>query len=343
MLLCLLAATACSSKPESPSLTTPDVTAAITAPPVPTQTTGPTSTVEPKTVVLLASEGSDPADALTIQTLLGELSATAGMSLETWSVFPQLELNPEVRLMVVLPPDPGVSNLVAANPQVQFLAIGIENLQAGSNLSLIESGGSRSDQQGFLAGYLAAVITPDWRVGVISRADQPQGKAARLGFYNGAVFFCGLCRPIYPPFVQYPLYVELPVDASQVEQQAAADQLLASAVKTVYIAPATGDDFLLEYLVQAGTNLIGSVAPADPLISHWAASIMADPSDSIRQLWPKLLNGEGGNSLGAALTLTHVNQSILSQGRQRLVEQMLTDLLAGHIDTGVDPQTGELR
>jgi len=43
------------------------------------------------------------------------------------------------------------------------------------------------------------------------------------------------------------------------------------------------------------------------------------------------------------LTLSNVNTSLLSPGRQRLVEKTLQDLAADYIDTGVDPLTGESR
>jgi hypothetical protein len=43
------------------------------------------------------------------------------------------------------------------------------------------------------------------------------------------------------------------------------------------------------------------------------------------------------------LGFTGTNPDLLSPGRQQLVETMLADLLAGFIDTGVDPQTGESR
>jgi hypothetical protein len=303
----------------------------------------PTPTPEANLVVLLAPPGADSEVSLGAQSLLSELATKEGLSFETRTEFNELELNPSVRLVIALPPDPGIANLVAANPNVQFLAIGIEGLEPGPNLSLIGSAGSRPDQRGFLAGYLAAVISQDWRVGVISRGDTVEGNAARLGFINGVVFFCGLCRPTYPPFLQYPFYVELPDAASQVEQQAAVDQMVASAVKTVYVSSGAGDVSLLEALAQANIDLIGSESPAESLRDQWIASIRLDQEAAIEKLWQDLLNGEGGNQISAPITITDVNSQILTPGRQRLVEQMLSELLTGYIDTGVDPQTGQLR
>lgn len=303
----------------------------------------PTPTTSPNGVVLLAPAGSDPAFSLEIQDLLMELSAQDGLEFETRTEFDRVELDPTVRIMVVLPPDPGLANLAAANPDVQFLAVGIPDLKAAGNLSVIDVEAGLPDQQGFLAGYLASVITSDWRVGVISRSDTPAGKAARLGFMNGVIYFCGLCRPAYPPFVQYPIAVDISGSSEQAAQQAAADQLIANAVQTVFIGPEAGDLVLLEYLSQAGLNMIGSGSPPDSLRPNWVASIRSDPAEAVRQIWPDLAAGKGGSLLKAPLAISNVNPELLSEGRQRLVEQMLSDLVEGYIDTRVDPETGEPR
>jgi hypothetical protein len=39
--------------------------------------------------------------------------------------------------------------------------------------------------------------------------------------------------------------------------------------------------------------------------------------------------------------LEDANPALFSPGRQQLVEETLSEMLAGRIDTGVDPQTGE--
>jgi hypothetical protein len=43
------------------------------------------------------------------------------------------------------------------------------------------------------------------------------------------------------------------------------------------------------------------------------------------------------------LVIENINESLLSVGRQRLVEKTLSDLEIDYIDTGIDPLTGEAR
>jgi hypothetical protein len=164
-----------------------------------------------------------------------------------------------------------------------------------------------------------------------------------LGFVNGVIFYCGLCRPAYPPFFQYPVYAEIPGGASQGELQAAADNLIANAVETVYVFPGAGNEVLLDYLAQAGITIIGGTAPPEGVQSQWAATVQVDVVDALKLYWPDLIEGEGGVNVGAPLSITNRNEDLFSPGRQRLVEQMQADLMAGYVDTMVDPQTGEPR
>jgi hypothetical protein len=272
-----------------------------------------------------------------------ELAERDGLAFLERAEISDADWQSDVRLVVALPPDPGLAALAPAHPGTQFLAVGVPALQPAQNLSVIGAQGDRPDRQGFLAGYLAAVITQDWRVGVISRADTPAGKAAEGGFVNGAIFYCGLCRPAYPPFYQYPVVAAISAGASQADQQVAADTLLSNAVQTVYVAPGVGDESLLNYLAEAGVNIIGSAPPTAQVQNRWVASIQVDWAQAVREAWSRLMNGETGLSLAGPLQLTDRNETLFSSGRQGYVERMLQDLLDGYIDTGVDPFTGDPR
>ena len=338
LILGLLAA--CHKMPTTPTVT-PQSTVAPTFTVEVQPTTTATHTPAPSLAVLLAGPGADTAQAGTLQTALNEIITSAGLH---WQVRQQLtptDLGPTVRLVVALPPDPGLAALASAAPDTQFLAIGISGLEPATNLSVVGAQGPRPDQQGFIAGYIAAMLTPDWRVGAITISDSAEGRAARSGFLNGAVFFCGLCNQSYPPFYDYPRYVELPASASSAEWQAAANHMIDYFVETVYVAPGAGDPAMLATLAAAGINLIGSGLPSESIQVNWVLSFSSDPLAQVQAILPEILAGNGGQNLPLPLEITQVNPALLSPGKQALVEQVLADLLAGHIDTGVDLVTGE--
>lgn len=320
----------------SPSLTvTPTLQPTIT----------PTATTMPPTVVLLAPPGADQALVNTLQTDLNDIITASGFHLQVRSGLNTGDLTPNVKLVLALPPDVGLSQLAAAAAQTQFLAVGIPGLEAFSNLTVIDSTDARPDQQGFIAGVIAAMLSADWREGMISVSDTVAGKAARTGFLNGVEYFCGLCRPAHPPFYEYPLYIELPSTATSAEWQEAANYMVDHDALTVYVPPGVGDKSMLDILARAGINIIGSGVPSEAIRSNWALSLTTDPLPLIRDQVKGLLDGSlaGGQQITVPIQFTQFNPALFTLGKQRLAGQVLSDLQDGYIDTGVDLATGEKR
>lgn len=322
---------------------TPSPSATPTLTPIPSIT--PTPTPQSPVAVLLAGGGVDQSQVDTLQIALNDIVVQKGLR---WQVRQQLtskDLVPELRLVVVLPPNPGVAELVATAPQTQFLAVGISGLEAAPNLTTIGAIGDRPDQQGFIAGVIAAMLSDDWRVGVISLSDTVEGRAARTGFLNGVIYFCGLCRPAHPPFYEYPLYIELPSTATSAEWQEAANYMADHYAQTVYVYPGARDEAMLSILAASKVNIISSGDPPTAAQSSWVVSLTTDPLPLIQSLVAGLLDGSmtGGQSLEVPIQFTQVNATVLTPGKQRLAQQVLSDLQAGYIDTSVDLSTGENR
>jgi hypothetical protein len=190
-----------------------------------------------------------------------------------------------------------------------------------------------------LAGYTAAAITPDYRVGVVTEGNTQAGDATSLGYTNGVFYFCGLCRPVYPPFptTGYPLRYKLPGGAGPADWQGAITYLNAWQVGTVFVSPSIADEGFLDVLAQSGINFIIVGSPPEGLRGNWVASLgIGDPLPIVQELWPKLVSGKGETHVPLPLGFTAVNPDLLSPGRKRNAETMLADLLAGFINTGVE-------
>jgi hypothetical protein len=323
-----------------PTLTPTQIEGFPTSTLVATKTSPPEATPtssQPPLVVLLSSSDTPSSQFEELATTLTDLAQMDGLQINILTSLSTKDFSPNLRLVVTTAPDPGIENLAAAAPNIQFLGIGISGIKASDNLSLIGPDGARPDEVGFLAGYLAAAITPEWRVGVINLSDSSDDVASRDGFLNGAIYFCGLCQPTYPPFITYPLYIELPSGSSQAEWLSLTSVLQEKSVKTVYISPGAIDEALLNSLAEAGINLIGSVSPPTAIHSHWAASIYTDAIPTLKEIWPQLINGNGNITRPMSLSIGDINPELVSPGRLHLVEDMLKDLEDGFIDTGVQP------
>lgn len=320
---------------------------AQTATPASTNTPSPTATLvatstptpPPSTALFIIPPQADQPLASEIKPTLEQLAKGSGMRFSVQSGLDARDLTPEVKVVVLLPPFDSLESLASAAMTTQFIALGFAGLQPAANLSVI-GGSDRPDQIGFMAGVIAAMLTEDWRVGIISLSDTPAGNAARLGFQSGVVYFCGLCRPYYPPSVAYPIIAQLPSNASQTEGQAAAQTMIGQSVKTVYVYPGAGDEAMLATLTQAGIHLIGGTSPTNSSQAAWIASLKMDILPALQTAWPQVLSGKGGLQIPANLIITDVNPALFSQGRQDLAKKIMSDLTSGAIDTKVDPLTG---
>jgi hypothetical protein len=337
-------ATGCNKNAAKATVTPSLPTFTATLPPTDTPAPTPTATQAPPLAVLLAPPGSDAAQVQAFQSALNGPITAAGLLFQVRPSLSEADYTPELRLVIVLPPDPGVAALAEAAPSTQFLSIAIPGVEPAVNLSVIAAGSERADQQGFIAGVISAMITPEWRIGVIGLADNVASKAAENAFINGGTYFCGLCLQAYPPFYDYPLVVNLPATASAAEWREIGNFMVDHMVQTVYVVPGVGDAGMFDVLSQANTSLIGENIPSEGLRAHWAVSLRpAEVLPVALELLPDLLDGKAGVKVAMPLTFLDVNPDLFSLGRQRLAQETLDDLLAGFIDTGVDLATGESR
>ncbi len=189
-----------------------------------------------------------------------------------------------------------------------------------------------------MAGYIAAILTFDWRVGILTQGDTDGEKLVQDAFTNGVLFFCGLCRPAHPPYLAYPQAFAIASPDDETSWRAAADNLLQQSVTTAYISPASSSPALLTYLYQAKVNLIGSLAPTDDLRSQWIATILPDPASALEQLWPDLINGKGEAQLPMPIVLADTSSGLLDAARLRLVDATLDDLVNGRIQPNLVPE-----
>jgi hypothetical protein len=325
-----------------PSQTPPVSAETALAPHTPESTAQPTLTPAPlpRLVFLLASPDSDPRLLEEVQPVLQELVHQSGYEFEVRSSLSPEQITPNVRMVVSIPPDLGLQALAASASETEFFAIGMSGIEETTNLTSTPFRQGNAGWQGFMGGIIAALITPDWRVGTISISDTSEGLQARNGFLNGVTYICGTCRQIYPPFfdsqsqlIQYPLYVELPSGAEDSEWLAAADILIERGVETIFVYPGAGGEGLLSYLADSGIKIIGGLAPPENIQINWVASIYFDTSSTWASQLEKALQGQELGQESGDLQIVYINTDLLSPGRQKHAEAVLQDLLAGYIES----------
>lgn len=309
--------------------------APATSAPVPTDTLTPSPVLSPTPtiplVVLVLPADLDSDTANLYQTTVYDLAQQSGMRFQVRNVFTAADLEPGLKILIAVSADPGIAALAAAAPQVQFLAVNIPDITPAGNISVLGNN-TQNDLAGFLAGYTAALITDDYRIGMMIPKDNADAIASLNAFANGMKYYCGACRPLYFFPWTYPQYIEIPAAEDVNNYHAYADILMLQfKVNTIFVYPDVYTEDLVNYIGTTGTSMIGTKAPAQKP-AGWVMTIQPDVIKGIQNAWPQLVGGQGGITVQSPIGITDVDSDLLSPGKQRLVEQTLADLQAGRIN-----------
>ena len=304
--------------------------------PIPTDTPIPTPvfTATPSTplAILVMPSDMDPALYDMYQTTVYNLAQQAGFRFQVRNSLSELDLEPALRVVIALPPDPGpgIAALAAAAPQTQFLAINIPGLTAGGNISVLAND-VQKDVLAFMAGYIGAMITDDYRIGMIYPDGNAEALSALDAYTNGKAYFCGVCQPYYYLPYEFPQSIPIPVTEPPENYGGYAVYLIQQReVDFIYVYPDIATPELLTYIGSSGAVQVGSALQGGvPL--YWAGSLAPDVIGAIQAAWPNLIAGQGGQVVQSPLRLTNVDPNLFGPGKQAQAEQVLADILASRI------------
>ena len=307
----------------------------VTSTPVEVSPIAPTRTATPPPVapkiVLVAADGTDVRIAGEAEAALQDLATRTGSEFNRTNALPDGDTT-AIELLIALAPDPGIQIWAETHSATQTASLGILGIQDADNLTVLAPDGVRYDQLGFALGYLGAMVTPEYRLGAWALEPSAESLSLARGFVAGGTYYCGLCRPVHPPYEGYPVLFEGP----------GAD-LMSSGVKTLLVAPAPSSLSDLGLDPASGMAFLG---PGDAFTGQaptWIASADFDVAGAIDALWTQIQAGQGGGLIPLGIRFHTVDSARVSEGRLLLAESVLGELVAGRIDTGVDPATGEPR
>ena len=307
---------------------------AVTATPAPTDTPPqlPTLTATPTVplAVLVLPANMDAETSNLYQKTVYDLAQSSGMRFQVRNSLTPSDLEPGLKIVISLPPDPGIAALAAAAPDAQFLAINIPGVGAGGNVSVLGDN-SQYEIAAFLAGYTAAMLSDDYRTGMLMPRDSENAIRSFNAFANGRKFYCGLCRPYFFLPWDFPQFQDIGADEDVNNYDAYADILiLQKKTRTIFIHPDIYTQDLVDYIGTTGTLMIGTVSP-EQRPAGWIMTIQPDVIKAIQTAWPQLVAGQGGLTVQSPLGLGDTDPSLLSPGKQRDVQMTLDKLQTGLI------------
>jgi hypothetical protein len=303
---------------------------------IPTDTPIPTATIIPTLstplAILVVPADLDQATSAAYQKTMYDLTQASGYRFQVRNVLTPEDLaDSTLKVVVALPPDPGVATMASSAPNVQFLAVDIPNLTAGGNVSVLAPNNA-VEIPAFLAGYVASMLVEEYHIGMIIPKDDPNAQLALQAFANGKTYYCGLCNTFYLTTITYPTYVEIPADEDPSRYGGYANVLINDRkVDALYIYPSLATQDFLDYVGTTGVLLIGANRPGTTRPGGWVMTIQPDTIKAIQLAWPNLIAGQGGQTIQSPIGLVDVDPALLTPGRQRLAQETLDALLAGRI------------
>ena len=313
---------------------TPEVAAPTAVPshtPLPPAT--PIPTLSTPLALLILPPDMDQAASDLYQKTVYDLALESGYRFQVRNgITPEDLADPTLKVVIALPPDPGVASYAPTAPNVQFLAVNIPDVTAGGNISVLAPN-TQVELPAFLAGYTLAMLVNEYHIGMLYPEGDANAVAAVNAFNNGMRYYCGLCEGVYIDLISYPAILAIPANEDPAKYGGYANVLINdNRVGGLYIYPSLASDDLLSYVGTQGALLIGISRP-EPRPGGWVMTITPDTVKAIQSAWPQLIAGQGGQNVQSPLGLADVDPNILSEGKLRLVQETLDALVAGRILT----------
>lgn len=306
ILLLLVGVSGCANR----STPTPETPTSTSTPEVP-----PTATLAPARIVLFDSAAQAGA---AVTTQLSDFAAANSLAFETWgSLTGDLS---GVKIMVVFSGLDNLAEVAASTPQTQFITTA-QNTAGAANISTLTV---NPLHLAFMAGYISAMTSEDWRAGAL--ISDPVNMGLADAFTNGGNYLCGRCTQAYPPQnIYYPVTYSTN-GANDAAAWAATAQTMWSETfaNSVYID--TAADFA-EVLDVYADKVIYSSNSASANLARYTAILGGDILSTLQTALPELLAGTGGKTYNARVGLLLINNPlVVTEAKQARFYEVAEDL-----------------
>jgi hypothetical protein len=251
-------------------------------------------------------------------------------------------ISKNIKVVVSTSPTDDLPTIAARHPEVQFVAVDHPGFSPSENLSLIGAQDTFELQQTFMAGFLSGLISEDYKVAALIPADVEDSKTLTEVFVNGARFFCGACRPLYPPYNAFPQWETLPTDYTSADFEAIIDTLMAKEIEVLFVDGRLASTELFTYLNNWDVMFVSDSSlffhPWMQLVrNNWAGTVRPDVESALEEIFPFLLEGEGNHDVPVEMVVTSTEEGLISEGRLQVFDEFAEDLLNGLISPETVP------
>lgn len=289
----------------------------------------PSLTPSPRveTVILITTQEVDTFTVSQIQESLERLIADSEYELVIKQDLSGI-LTDDVHVVVVVGEAVDVNGLALDYPDVSFVAVDNAGAIPAENVSVIGIPDTDQRQRAFMAGYLAALISDDYKVAALVPAEVEITEPALESFVVGVRFFCGICQPKYPPYQSFPQWETISVDYSPELLQQILDNFVNIGVEVLFLHGDLVSPTILTAIGEKGIRVVSDQS-AGTTVNNYAGTVLSNPAPVLESMWEDILEGNNGIYKAAAVELVDRNSGLVTDGRYQLFLEMAADLQAG--------------
>ena len=242
-----------------------------------------TSTPNTAKVFLMTDADADPSIIAQVQQQLTSLAAETGFIFEVVGDLTVETLTSDVKIVVGVGPNPDLVDIALGHPQTTFLFIDHMEIEPTSNINQIGDQFQDIQDKAFMAGYLAALVSTDYKVAALVPSDIESKDLILDSFVTGARFFCGICQPKYPPYNTFPKWETISSAEAQQGFQATVDTLINQGVEILYVSGDLVTATLLDYLAESDIQVVGDSQPGQ-IRENWLGTVSIDLEEALVEL-----------------------------------------------------------
>lgn len=293
-------------------------------------TVTPTPTEVLSGVILVVSPEADQVSVSQIQASLNQLLSDEKLVLLDRENLSAEMITPAVTVVIGVGQGLNMIDLSVSNPETSFVVVGDPTVQPSDNLSVIGDPVIEQQHQFFVAGYLSALISEDYRTASLIQLSDEDSNTMIDSFMVGAEFFCGVCNPLHPPYNDFPYWQMLSVENVSSGFEPVIENFVNYGVEVLFVPVELASSELLSYAGSFGLKVVSNGEP-DIARNNWVGTVMVDMGQALVDLWPRLLSNSKGVQVPGRILLTNTDAGLISEGRQRLFYDMISDLQSGLI------------
>lgn len=203
-------------------------------------------------IVIVSENLSGTSELAVIQNQLQSYSNDHDLSLQLIDSIHSIDFK-NTTLVYLKQPGEDWINLAQQNPTVKFILESEQRFNLPENAYQILT---PRDDLVFVAGYLSALISEDWRTAALVTDESISGDSISNLFSNGVRYLCGLCAPVFGPIVYFPAIATAPALADTAALTQAYGEIANVRPNVIFISPEFVSVDFVTALKQNGITVI---------------------------------------------------------------------------------------